>query len=283
MKRLFAVFAHPDDEGAIAGTLAHCSQNGAHVALACATRGESGEISDPTLATPDTLGSIREQELRCAAEAIGVDELHLLGYCDSGMIGTAENERPTAFIQADPDEIRFKLVNLIRQIKPHIVITFEPNGWYGHPDHIAAGRFTAEAFHLAYDPEAYPSAGNPWKPQRLYYALLDLNQFGIIFDYAREHGLDTSDFDALREEVAKIELPPVSHQLDVDEYFDIRNSATRCHRTQYGRDNLLLQVPDEVRRQAGKFEIFSQIYPEINDLLPVKDDLFEGIDPHILR
>jgi len=283
MKRLFAVFAHPDDEGAIAGTLAHYSRNGVHVALACATRGESGEISDPALATPDNLGSVREQELRCAGQIIGVDELHFLGYCDSGMQGAAENERPTAFIQADPDDVRSKLVNLIRQIKPHIVITFEAHGWYGHPDHIAAGRFTTEAFHLAYDAEVYPSAGDPWKPQRLYHALLDLNKFAIIFDYAREHGLDTGDFDALREETAKIELPPVSHRLNVDEYFEIREMATSCHRTQFGPDNLLHQVPEAVRRQAWRSEIFSQMYPEISNRPAERDDLFEGIDPLILR
>lgn len=282
MKRLLAVFAHPDDEGAIAGTLAHYSQSGVHVALACATRGESGEISDPVLATQENLGSVREEELRCAGQIIGVNELHLLGYCDSGMQGAADNERPTAFIQAAPDDVRYKLVNLIRQIKPHIVITFEPHGWYGHPDHIAAGRYTTEAFHLAYDAEAFTSTGDPWKPQRLYHALLDLNQFGVIFDYAREHGLDTRDFDALREEVAKIELPPVSHKLDVDEYFEIRERATSCHRTQYGQDNLFLQVPPEVRRQAGKYEFFSQIYPVIKNQSTERDDLFEGIDPKLL-
>jgi LmbE family N-acetylglucosaminyl deacetylase len=283
MKRLFAIFAHPDDEGAIAGTLAHYSQSGVHVALACTTRGESGEISDPALATSENLGSVREEELRCAGQIIGVSELHFLGYCDSGMKGSTDNARPTAFIQADPDEVRYKLVKLIRRIKPHIVITFEPHGWYGHPDHIVAGRLATEAFHLAYNAGAFPSAGDLWQPQRLYHALLDLNQFGVIFDYARRQGLDTSDFDALREEIARIELPPVSHKLDVDEYYEIREKATRCHRTQYGQDNLLLQVPAHIRRTAGRHEIFSQIYPVIKSHLPQSDDLFAGIDPILLR
>jgi LmbE family N-acetylglucosaminyl deacetylase len=105
MKRLLAVFAHPDDEGAIAGAMIRYAQEGARVSLVCATKGEAGEISDPSLATPENLGSVREEELRCACEAIGISDLHLLGYCDSGMDGTAENERPTAFIKADPDEI----------------------------------------------------------------------------------------------------------------------------------------------------------------------------------
>ncbi len=83
-KRILAVFAHSDDEGAIAGTLAHYAQQGVYVVLACATRCEAGEISNPALATPENLGAVREQELRCACDVIAIAELHMLDYCDSG-------------------------------------------------------------------------------------------------------------------------------------------------------------------------------------------------------
>ena len=141
MKRLLFVFAHPDDESLFSGTMAHYVQQGVQVTLVCATKGEAGEISDPSLATPDNLGTAREAELRCACDVIGITNLHLLGYCDSGMDGTPENDLPTAFIQADPDDVRLKLIRIIREVKPHIVVTFEPHGWYGHPDHIAASRY----------------------------------------------------------------------------------------------------------------------------------------------
>ena len=118
MKRLMAVFAHPDDEGAIAGSLARYAQEGVQVTLVCATRGEAGEISDPSLATPENLGAVREEELRCACAAIGISDLRLLGYCDSGMEGTDENELLTAFIRADPDEVKGKLVQIMRETRP---------------------------------------------------------------------------------------------------------------------------------------------------------------------
>lgn len=283
MKRLLVVFAHPDDEAAIAGTLAHYSKNGVRIALACATRGESGEISDPELASSENLGTVREQELRCAADVIGVNDLHLLGYCDSGMEGSPDNNRPTAFIQANPDDVRFKLVKLIRHFKPHIVVTFEPHGWYGHPDHIAAGKFTTEAYELANRADAFPKAGEVWQPHRLYHALLDFKQFSIIFDFARKEGWDTSNFDTISSEMALMELPPVSHRLEVDAYFEIREQATRCHRTQFGEDNLMLKVPEEVRRQAGRFENFSQIFPVPGGESSPEKDLFNDIDAAALN
>ncbi len=194
MKRLLAVFAHPDDEGAVAGTLARYAQEGARVTLACATRGEAGEISDPSLATPENLGQVREEELRCACAAIGITDLRLLGYCDSGMEGTGENDLPTAFIRANADEVKGKLVKIMRETRPHVVITFEPFGWYGHPDHIAAGRYASEAFALAGDPAAYaaayPEAGDPWQPARLFHAVLLFSDFKPLVDYARQHNLD---------------------------------------------------------------------------------------------
>lgn len=101
-KRLLVVFALPDDEGTVADTLAHSGRQGHDVPLVCTARGESGGISNSTLATPQKLREIREQESRCAREVIGISELHLLDHCESGMIGSPENERPTAFVQGDP-------------------------------------------------------------------------------------------------------------------------------------------------------------------------------------
>lgn len=277
MKRLLAVFAHPDDEGAFAGTLARYAQEGVQVSLVCATKGEAGEISDPSLATPENLGSVRENELRCACEAIGISELHLLGYCDSGMDGTAENERSTAFIKADPAEIRGKLVKLLRETKPHVVITFEPFGWYGHPDHIAAGRYTTEAFKLAGDPGAYPEAGAPWRPARLFHAALLFSQFKAVADYAREQGIDhdfPDAFSAKREEALAAQI---THRLDAVAFQEVKTATRACHRTQFGEDHLFRQVPQEVIWASTRYEHFIQVQPPLSPPSPPSDDLFAGL------
>jgi LmbE family N-acetylglucosaminyl deacetylase len=278
MPRLLAVFAHPDDEGAIAGTLARYARQGAHVALVCATRGEAGEISDPSLATPETLGAVREAELRCACETIGVAELHLLDYCDSGMKGTVENKLPTAFINADPDEIKRKLVRIMRQVKPEVVITFEPFGWYGHPDHIAAGKYTTEAFYLASNARAYPGTGDDWRPLCLFHATFSRESFATIAEYAREHGLDTIWSE---EESWDESLPPqeaITHVVDVTDYLDIKDASWQCHQTQSSEDDIFAQVPDEIRRQALQKEYFIQVFPPRDSHSAVASDLLAGID-----
>ena len=206
MKRIVVIFAHPDDEGLIAGSLAHYARNGVQVSLICMTKGEAGEISDKSLASPENLGSVRESELRCACEVIGISDLHLLGYCDSGMDGTPENLQKTAFIRADPDEVRSKMVKLYRALRPHVVITFEPQGWYGHPDHIAAGRYATEAYYLAGDPDAFPEAGPPWKPRRLFHAVLHRSLTQRIAEFALAQGWDETDIDSIpREESDPLE------------------------------------------------------------------------------
>lgn len=277
MKRLLAVFAHPDDEGAVGGTLARYAQEGARVALICATRGEAGEISDPSLATPENLGDVREQELRCACAAIGIADLHLLGYCDSGMEGTTENDLSTAFIQADPDEVRGKLVRIIRQFRPHAVITFEPFGWYGHPDHIATGRYATEAYALAGDAVAYPEAGAPWQPARLFHTALMLSVFKPMVDYARAHdlALDFPDqFPVDREEALAAQI---THRLDTDPYRKAKSAAMACHRTQFGPDHIFHMVPQEVMRIANRYEHFIQVEPPLAPPPSPGDDLFAGL------
>ncbi len=277
MKRLLAVFAHPDDEGAVGGTLARYAQEGAQVALVCATRGEAGEISDPSLATPENLGDVREGELRCACAALGVADLHLLGYCDSGMEGTTENDLSTAFIQADPDAVRGKLVRIIRQFRPHAVITFEPFGWYGHPDHIATGRYTTEAFALAGDPDAFPESGTPWQPARLFHTALMLSVFKPMVDYARAHdlSLDFPDqFPAEREEALAAQI---THRLDTDPYRQAKSAAMACHRTQFGPDHIFNLVPQEVMRIANRYEHFIQVEPPLAPPPSPSDDLFADL------
>jgi LmbE family N-acetylglucosaminyl deacetylase len=276
MKRLLIVFAHPDDESLFAGAMARYARQGVRVSLACATKGEAGEISDPSLATPANLGTMREAELRCACDQIGISDLHLLGYCDSGMDGTLENDRTTAFIQADPDEIRSKLVALMRDLRPHVVITFEPKGWYGHPDHIAAGRYTTEAYYLAADPAAFPAAGPPWRPDRLFHAVILRSSFKPMVDYAREQGQDTSNFDEMSFDEPEPLAAKITHTLDVSDLFELKKAAMLCHQTQFGDDNLLLQAPPEVQLILMGQENYIQVDPPREQTASPATDLFTG-------
>jgi len=278
MRRLLAVFAHPDDEESVAGSLAHYARQGARVSLACTTRGEAGEISDPSLATPAGLGMVREAELRCACDVIGITDLHLLGYCDSGMMGTPENDRPTAFIQANPDEVRGKLVALMREIRPHIVITFEPGGWYGHPDHIATSRYTTEAFRLAADPAVFPNAGPAWRPLRLFHAAFLRSHFKAVFDYAAQLGMDISSYEELPWDGPDPLEGQITHAMDVEEFLDLKQAAMRCHRTQLGDNNLFARMPPEIMRPIQAHELFIQVEPEMAAPTPWITDLFAGLE-----
>jgi LmbE family N-acetylglucosaminyl deacetylase len=197
---LLALFAHPDDEAfGTGGTIAHYASDGTCVTLVCTTRGEVGEIAEGTGATPETLGEVREGELRCAADSMGISELIFLGYRDSGMVDTSENADPRAYINAPAEEVVPRLVGIIRRVQPQVVITFEPNGGYGHPDHIAIHRHTVAAFHAAADPSRYPDQGPAWQADRLFYTAIPRSFFLRMRDEMAALGMDASQFDRFEE------------------------------------------------------------------------------------
>ena len=212
-RKLLAVYAHPDDESfGSGGTLAKYAAEGASVVLVCATNGEIGEIgeiSDPDLASSDTLGEVRIAELRCAAEALGVTELVLLGYRDSGMAGTADNEDPRAFGNAAEDEVVARLVGIIRRVRPDVVVTFDPNGGYGHPDHVAVHNRTVAAFHAAGDARLHRDEGEAWRPPRLAYTVFARSTFEQLRMKLESSGVDVGEF-ARWEEVVILWEEPVT-------------------------------------------------------------------------
>lgn len=269
MRKIMAILAHPDDEGAIGGTLAAYAGNGTEVTLVCATRGEAGEISDPALATPETLGEVRQKELEAACQILGIQQLRLLNYCDSGMAGTAENGNPTAFVQADPAEVIGKLVGLMRQLKPDVVITFEPFGWYGHPDHQATSRWATEAYTLAGDATAYPNGGMTWQPQRLFHAVIPFSKFQTMLQEAAAAGYYDGDdvVDNIPHEQLLHTETEVTHVIDVTPFFDTKQSAMRAHHTQFSEDHMFRKIPREMMIKASGNEHFIQVYPQPADPL----------------
>jgi N-acetyl-1-D-myo-inositol-2-amino-2-deoxy-alpha-D-glucopyranoside deacetylase len=277
-RSLLACFAHPDDEAfGTGGTLAHYAAEGVRVVLACATRGEVGEISDLSLATPETLGAVREAELRAAARALGLAEVIFLGYRDSGMAGTAENADPRAFVNAPADEVVARLVGIIRRVQPQVVVTFEPNGGYGHPDHIAIHRHTVAAFHAAADPAAYPEQGPAWQASRLFYTAIPRSFFRTMIERVKALGLDTSAFTRFEERGATGWPDEHVHvTLDVSSTVEAKWAALNSHRTQFGPNHPFRRLPEDVVKQLMSREYFALAWPEPAPGLQLPD-LFSGL------
>ena len=250
-------FAHPDDECfGTGGTIAHYAHQGVHVALVCATRGEVGEISDPSLATPENLPQVREAELRCASDILGLQELIFLDYRDSGMAGTPENENPAAYMNVPAEEAVARLVGIIRRLRPQAIVTFDPHGGYGHPDHIAIHTHTVAAFQAAGDPNCYPEQGAPWQPRRLFYSVIPRSVFQEMRDQMVAHSLDTADFDRWMESEIGWPDDQINLVLDVSDFVEAKVAAMACHKTQFGNEDATQRLPDEVMKGLMRREYF---------------------------
>ena len=272
---LLAVFAHPDDEAfGTGGSLAAYARRGVQVVLVCATRGEVGEISDPSLATPETLGQVRENELRCAAETMGIQELYFLDYRDSGMEGTPENQDPRAFINAPADEVIHKLIRIIRRTQPEVVVTFEPNGGYGHPDHIAIHRHTLASFQDAADATLLPELGPTWQAQRLFYTALPRSFFVTLRESLLQTGVNPEELKRYEERGWPDEQVNVT--LDVSSTVDEKWEAFNCHRTQFGPQSLMRRLPEAAIKNLLSKEHYHLAWPETERSVHL-NDLFSDL------
>ncbi|WP_405978758.1 N-acetyl-1-D-myo-inositol-2-amino-2-deoxy-alpha-D-glucopyranoside deacetylase [Streptomyces sp. NBC_00158] len=178
-RRLLLVHAHPDDESINNGvTMAKYAAEGAHVALVTCTLGEEGEVIPAELAhlapdRDDALGPFRVGELAAAMKELGVADHRFLGgagrFRDSGMMGAPQNARPGSFWSADLDEAAGYLVAVIRELRPQVLVTYDPDGGYGHPDHIQAHRVATRGAELAADPAFRPELGAPHAIAKLYW------------------------------------------------------------------------------------------------------------------
>lgn len=269
-------YAHPDDEQGITGTLRMYVEQGIRTGILCATRGEVGEIADPALATPETLGEVREQELRRALEVSGVPNLYFLNYRDSGMVGTAENKDPRAFINADESEAIGRIVKVIREFKPTVIVTFDETGSYGHPDHLAICRWTTAAFRFAGDSTCYPDAGPAFRPRRLYYASIGRSAIHKMAQYLVDNGIH-SVFSSLDPE--KLGLPDdrITNRVNVSNYIDLKRRSMAEHKTQLNPNGPFAKMPEDFWGDLRSTEYFALIEGE--PLPPNYDpgDLFAGL------
>ena len=281
--RLLVVRAHPDDESSATGAiLARYASQGVPTGVVICTRGEEGEILDPDLDLEEArprLGDIREAELRAACSVLGVADVRLLGYRDSGMPGEPSNERPDSFCNADLDEAAGRLVRIMRELQPQVVITDNEQGGYGHPDHVMCHRVTVRAFAAAGDATAYPDAGPAWAPARLYAIVSVRDRWTKIAKMMREAGFDDSFLARRRRHRGQRGLTKkdATVALDVSPYVEIQREALACYRTQIARDSWWLAMPLHIRRVAFGTAYLLRLQPP--PAPGEKDaDLFAGLD-----
>jgi len=265
-RRILAIYGHPDDEGQVTGSLARFIAAGNSVTLVCATRGEVGEISDPALSTPETLWYTRELELRAAMAQIGLRDVRFLPYRDSGMAGTPENDDPRALHQAPASDVVAAIVAILRDVRPHLVFTWDPTGGYGHPDHLAVHRHTVAAFDACANAEAYPESGPAWAPERLYWGARTMKGFASLFLEMERRGVLPEPLSAERRERFDKAMtepePSASVVADVRAYIEVKRAAAGMHRSQFGENSMFARIPDDLRDRFYGEERFFQARPE---------------------
>lgn len=280
-KKILVVLAHPDDESfGMGGTLALYAKQGAEVTLVCATRGEVGEVDPQFMEGFDSIAELREAELRCAAENLGMKTIHFLGYRDSGMPGMEANQHPNAFINAPVDKVAGQVVRFIREIKPDLVLTFDPVGGYHHPDHIHAHNAAVAAFHAAADPEQYPEMGEPFQPNKLLYHLFPRGFVRWGVRLLRLIGQDPTQFGRNKDinllELAGDEDYPPHYRINYKKVDHLKEAASSCHASQINfsdQSPLFLRI---LRRVTSGKDQFMQAYPEVPDNYRARD-LFADI------
>ena len=275
-KVLLAVFAHPDDETfGTGGTLALYAKRDFDVHLICATGGELGE-SPTDLRGFASVAEMRESELQCAASVLGLKTVQLLGYRDSGMQGSTENHHPRALVSAPVEDVARRIAGHIRVTRPQVVITSDPVGGYGHPDHIAIHLATVAAFQMAQDPELDIDGLQPHTPQRLYYSTFPrrllrwvVRLMLLLRRDPRRFG-HNKDIDLLS--VAEADFP-IHAAVPIQEVRSLKEQAARCHASQLGD---IGRVAKWLQRLMDRTEVFTRAIPA-EPPVNVQRDLFEGV------
>ncbi len=277
---ILAVLAHPDDESfGMGGTLAYYAQQGCHVYLVCATRGEAGMVDEEHLQGFDNVADLREAELRCAAQILGLAGVFFLDYRDSGMPGSEENKHPQAQINHSVEEVAGQVVKHIRTLKPDIVLTFDPIGGYRHPDHIHIQQATTLAFERSSDASFYPEAGPPFQPKALYYHVFPrwflrvMTRLMPLFGVNPRKWGRNKDID-LRS-LAEVDFP--THvRINIHNVSEVKRKAGACHASQ-GGIQMRRGLMGFLSRVFGEHEDYMRAWPPFPARAKKARDLFEGL------
>jgi len=282
------VHAHPDDEASKgAGTTAKYADEGVRNVLVCCTGGEAGDILNPAVehpGTPEKMHEMRMEELAESVRVLGYAELHMLGYHDSGMPDTETNARPDNFANARLEEAVGRLVRVMRAERPQVIITYrDDRNFYPHPDHIRVHEISVPAFDLAGDPEAYPDAGEPWQPLKLYYVSWSIARVKALHEAYTKRGEESpyeSWFERGFDRDRKDEFTTL---IDVGNFLHKRREALLAHRTQIDPESHWMRVPDDLLREVYPSDEYVLARSLVDPGVPAgepEDDLFAGLRVH---
>lgn len=281
-----AVHAHPDDESSKgAATYAYYADRGADVMIVSCTGGERGDILNEGLQrramAERDLPGLRRLEMAAAQEAMGVQH-RWLGYVDSGMPNDDGSVPPNSFADIPVEISAEPLVRLIRQFRPQVLLTYDENGGYPHPDHIRSHDVSVAAFGWAADPHRYPDAGVPWQVSKLYYdRILNYDRMVSVYRLLKETDPD-SPLIAKFEEMSgwltrHRQQQPTTTQVPAGAFFDVRDRALRSHASQVAADSSFFFWPNELQQRAWPFEDYQLIESKVSTSVP-ESDLFAGVE-----
>jgi LmbE family N-acetylglucosaminyl deacetylase len=271
-KRMLITFAHPDDESfGIGSLIAKYVAEGTEVTLICSTNGDVGTISPEHMQGHDSIASVRLSELQCAADVLGFKEVITFDYRDSGMMGSTDNQHADCLWSAPLDEVTQKITEVMQRIRPQVVITFDPFGGYGHPDHIKMNQATLAAFDKL--KSEIPDL------QKLYYPSFPraLIRFGVMVmrlmgKDPRHTGTNKDmDFQAVLDATL-----PTHTKIDVSKYYEVGQRAAACHRSQ-SSPRQTVPFGDLLMRQLMRYSALTRVVPAPKANDPVEHDLFQGV------
>ncbi|MFD8500498.1 mycothiol conjugate amidase Mca [Amycolatopsis sp. NPDC059657] len=279
-----AVHAHPDDESSKgAATMAKYAAEGHEVLVVTATGGEAGSVLNPAMDRPEVLANmteIRREEMARAAKILGVQH-KWLGFVDSGLPeGDPLPPVPEGSFAVVPlEESTEALVRAIREFRPHVILTYDENGGYPHPDHIRTHEISMAAFDAAAEPDRFPDAGDPWQPLKLYYihgfsrarmlafheALIEAGIESPYAEWLEKWDPDKSDV-----------MERVTTRVECADFFEARDEALKAHATQIDPKSRWFAVPRDIQRETWPTEEYELVRSLVDSTLP-EDDLFAGI------
>jgi LmbE family N-acetylglucosaminyl deacetylase len=255
------------------------ASQGVQVHLICATRGEAGTVDPKLLEGFESIGELREYELRCAAKQLDLSEVHFLNYRDSGMPGSPDNQHPEALVVQPTDQVAAEITSFIRRLRPQVVITFDPIGGYKHPDHIAIHTATVRAFQLAGKPE-HQDGLLPYQPAKLYYHVFSKRMLKFYVFLLQLIGRDPRHFGRNRD-IDLLSLVqegdfPIHARINYHRVDEQRTFAFACHVSQ-----LPGGPPNRGRMRwlnylTGLNDTFMRAYPPAETGLK-ETDLFSGL------
>lgn len=228
---LLIVLAHPDDEVFHGGVLAHLSERGVRVTLVCATDGDAGKVH-PSVGPVSDLGALRIEELRLSCSRLGIDDPVLLRFHDSARKERQRHDDPHALANVDMLDVEAALRGIIADVKPHVIVTFEPHGWYYHPDHVAIQRATTAVFFAS-------GVMGHEAPERLFYATMDRDVFRGLADATRGRGIA----DGLDPDVFAAAPEMIAVSFDASPHVDRKFFALTAHRSAFGVTPEMLPHP----------------------------------------